>query len=60
MRVSPFDNQGRRQTSFAAVEVIPLIEQTDSIEIPESEIKATCSGPRARAGSAVQHHRLCA
>ncbi len=48
MRISPFDNQGRRQTSFAAVEVIPLIEQTDSIEIPESEIKVDVfrsSGP---------------
>ncbi|MEH0110992.1 peptide chain release factor 2 [Tersicoccus sp. MR15.9] len=39
VRISPFDNQGRRQTSFAAVEVIPLIEQTDSIEIPESDLK---------------------
>ncbi|MDQ2782211.1 MAG: PCRF domain-containing protein, partial [Actinomycetota bacterium] len=39
VRISPFDNQGRRQTSFAAVEVIPLIESTDSIEIPENEIK---------------------
>ncbi|WP_402464399.1 peptide chain release factor 2 [Isoptericola aurantiacus] len=39
VRISPFDNQGRRQTSFAAVEVIPLIEQTDSIEIPENELK---------------------
>ena len=39
VRISPFDNQGRRQTSFAAVEVVPLIEQTDSIEIPENELK---------------------
>ncbi|WOO97909.1 peptide chain release factor 2 [Micrococcus terreus] len=39
VRISPFDNQGRRQTSFAAVEVIPLIESDDSIEIPESELK---------------------
>lgn len=48
VRISPFDNQGRRQTSFAAVEVVPLIEQTDSIEIPESEIKVDVfrsSGP---------------
>ncbi|GII99565.1 peptide chain release factor 2 [Sediminihabitans luteus] len=48
VRISPFDNQGRRQTSFAAVEVIPLIEQDDSIEIPESEIKVDVfrsSGP---------------
>lgn len=48
VRISPFDNQGRRQTSFAAVEVIPLIEQTDALEVPESEIKVDVfrsSGP---------------
>ena len=48
VRISPFDNPGRRQTSFAAVEVIPLIEQTDALEIPESEIKVDVfrsSGP---------------
>lgn len=39
VRISPFDNQGRRQTSFAAVEVIPLIEQTDHIDVPDSDIK---------------------
>ncbi|MDO5645510.1 MAG: peptide chain release factor 2 [Dermabacter sp.] len=39
VRISPFDNQGRRQTSFAAVEVIPLIESTDHVEIPENELK---------------------
>jgi peptide chain release factor 2 len=39
VRISPFDNQGRRQTSFAAVEVLPLVEQTDHIEIPENELK---------------------
>src|SRR4051794_29605216 len=48
VRISPFDNQGRRQTSFAAVEVIPLIEQTDSIEIPDNETRVDVfrsSGP---------------
>lgn len=48
VRISPFDNQGRRQTSFAAVEVIPLIETTDHIDIPESELKVDVfrsSGP---------------
>ncbi|MFN8047300.1 MAG: peptide chain release factor 2 [Ancrocorticia sp.] len=39
VRISPFDNQGRRQTSFAAVEVIPLIEQTDHIDIPDADIR---------------------
>lgn len=48
VRLSPFDNQGRRQTSFAAVEVIPLITPTDHIEIPESDIRVDVfrsSGP---------------
>jgi peptide chain release factor 2 len=48
VRISPFDNQGRRQTSFAAVEVVPLIEGTDSIEIPENDLKVDVfrsSGP---------------
>ena len=39
VRISPFDNQGRRQTSFAAVEVVPVLEQTDEIEIPDEELR---------------------
>jgi peptide chain release factor 2 len=48
VRISPFDNQGRRQTSFAAVEVVPVLEQTDEIEIPEEEVRVDVyrsSGP---------------
>jgi peptide chain release factor 2 len=48
VRISPFDNQGRRQTSFAAVEVVPVLERTDHIEIPEDEIRVDVyrsSGP---------------
>ena len=48
VRISPFDNQGRRQTSFAAVEVVPVVEQTDAIEIPDDEIRVDVyrsSGP---------------
>jgi peptide chain release factor 2 len=48
VRISPFDNQGRRQTSFAAVEVVPLLEQTDEITVPEEEIRVDVyrsSGP---------------
>ena len=48
VRISPFDNQGRRQTSFAAVEVIPLIEQTDHIDVSEADIRVDVfrsSGP---------------
>jgi peptide chain release factor 2 len=39
VRISPFDNQGRRQTSFAGVEVLPVTETTDHIEIPENEMR---------------------
>ncbi len=39
VRISPFDNQGRRQTSFAGVEVLPVTEATDHIEIPEAELR---------------------
>ena len=48
VRISPFDNQGRRHTSFAAVEVVPLIESDDSIEIPDTELRVDVfrsSGP---------------
>jgi peptide chain release factor 2 len=48
VRISPFDNQGRRQTSFAAVEVVPVVEQTDAIDIPDDEIRVDVyrsSGP---------------
>jgi len=48
VRISPFDNQGRRQTSFAGVEVLPVVEQTDHIEIPDNEIRVDVfrsSGP---------------
>ncbi|MCX8529956.1 MAG: peptide chain release factor 2 [Rhodoluna sp.] len=48
VRMSPFNSAGKRQTSFAAVEVVPLIEQTDVIEIPENDIRVDVfrsSGP---------------
>jgi peptide chain release factor 2 len=48
VRISPFDNQGRRQTSFAAVEVVPVTEQTDHVDIPDDEIRVDVyrsSGP---------------
>jgi peptide chain release factor 2 len=48
VRISPFDNQNRRQTSFADVEGLPVTETTDHIEIPEGDIRVDVyrsSGP---------------
>ena len=48
VRISPFDNQGRRQTSFAAVEVVPVLERTDEIELPDEDVRVDVyrsSGP---------------
>ena len=48
VRISPFDNQSRRQTSFASVDVTPVVEEADHVEIPEDEIRVDVyrsSGP---------------
>jgi peptide chain release factor 2 len=48
VRISPFDNQGRRQTSFAGVEVLPVVEQSDHIDIPDEDLRVDVfrsSGP---------------
>ncbi|HEY7485336.1 MAG TPA: peptide chain release factor 2 [Streptosporangiaceae bacterium] len=48
VRISQYDNQGRRQTSFAGVDVVPVVEQTDHVDIPEDEIRVDVyrsSGP---------------
>ncbi|WP_347756841.1 peptide chain release factor 2 [Agrococcus sp. ProA11] len=48
VRMSPFGAAGKRQTSFAAVEVVPLFEQVDQVEVPENDIRVDVfrsSGP---------------
>lgn len=42
VRVSPFDASGRRQTSFASVEITPEFTDDNSIEIKEEDIKMEC------------------
>jgi peptide chain release factor 2 len=48
VRISKYDNQGRRQTSFAGVDVLPVVQQADHIDIPEDEMRVDVfrsSGP---------------
>ena len=48
-RVSPFNAQGKRQTSFAAVDIVPEFEDTGAVEIPDNDVEITpfarSSGP---------------
>jgi peptide chain release factor 2 len=48
VRISKYDNQGRRQTSFAGVDVVPVVEQSDHVDIPNDELRVDVfrsSGP---------------
>jgi len=47
-RISPFGSADKRQTSFAAVEVIPVMEEAQEVEVPEGDIRVDVfrsSGP---------------
>lgn len=47
-RISPFGSADKRQTSFAGVEVIPLLEEATEVDIPETDIRVDVyrsSGP---------------
>lgn len=48
VRMSPFNAAGKRQTSFAAVEVVPMMPETTAIDIPDGDIRVDVfrsSGP---------------
>ncbi len=39
VRISPFNAQGKRQTSFASIDVMPDIEEDLDIDIPDEDIR---------------------
>lgn len=49
LRNSPFDSQGRRQTSFAAIDVVPVLPEAETdVDVPDEEIRVDVyrsSGP---------------
>ena len=48
VRISPYDSAGRRQTSFASVDVLPEIDDSIVIEIRDVDLKRDvfrCGGP---------------
>ena len=52
VRISPFDAQARRQTSFASIDVTPAVDDTIDIDINESDVKVDTM----RAGGAGGQH----
>ena len=53
VRISPFDSNAKRHTSFASVYVYPLIDDSISIEINPSEIQITTSRSSGAGGQSV-------
>jgi peptide chain release factor 2 len=51
VRISPFDQQARRHTSFASVFVYPVVDEEIEIEVRDEFSASTPTGRRGRAGS---------